>query len=200
MQLSQISPTPLENSLGSNRTLKFSPQRGHSLGQCCHTECVPSEQEEAGNRNQVCNVTRRASTHLPLRHLLIHTKHVLEVWLAKLNVFHLQAALSKGQIPHLAICTPEGILLHIQSLPAQDHLIKTCWLVTVTFTHNSSADISNFHVTLLSLFQSSTGPHSTVCVISTQRWLSGVPKHRIARSLPAMLETHLLLQLFHVNC
>lgn len=125
MQLSQISPTPSENSLSSNRTSKSSPQRGHSLVQCCPTERVPSGQEEAGNRNQVCNVTRRASTHLPLRHLLIHTKHVLGVWLAKPNVLHLQAALSKGQIPHLAICSPEGILLHIQSLPAQDHLIKT---------------------------------------------------------------------------
>lgn len=34
---------------------------------------------------------------------LTHTKHVLSVWRAKLNVFHLQAALSKGQISHLAV-------------------------------------------------------------------------------------------------
>lgn len=54
----------------------------------------------------------------------MHTKHVPHVWLAKLNVFHLQAALSKGQIPHLAIFTQEGIV-QMQSLPAQHYLIKT---------------------------------------------------------------------------
>lgn len=44
---------------------------------------------------------------------------------AKLNVFHMQAALSKGQIPRLAIFTPEGILRPMQSLPAQHNVIKT---------------------------------------------------------------------------
>lgn len=55
--------------------------------------------------------------------LLTHTEHVLNVWLAKLKVFHLQVGLSKGQIPCLAVFTLEGILLHMQSLPAQHNLI-----------------------------------------------------------------------------
>ena len=54
--------------------------------------------------------------------LLTHTEHVLNVWLAKLKVFHLQVGLSKGQIPCLAVSL-WGILLHTQSLPAQHNLI-----------------------------------------------------------------------------
>ena len=76
-------------------------------------------------RHQVCNVTRRASPPPATcaAGLLTHTEHVLNVWLAKLNVFPLQAGLSKGQIPRLAVFTLEGILLYMQSLLAQHNLI-----------------------------------------------------------------------------
>lgn len=84
----------------------------------CHQKSLPSPSTCAG--------------------LLTHTEHVLNVWLAKLNVFHLQAGLSKGQIPRLAVFTLEGILLHTQSLPsgpAQPNLNLPIW--SQTFTHNS---------------------------------------------------------------
>lgn len=71
---SQITLTPLENKcLGLSRDLKVLITKMLSSVWCCHTasgcSLTLTGKRQLGNKNQVCKVTTKASSHLPLRPL-----------------------------------------------------------------------------------------------------------------------------------